>query len=782
MNSPVIGVGNVKLSESESSFVSKIQSLSDITSQIGSPSAIRLATDTVSRGVDNYHADIEISPGFTLKLREAIAQNLKLLMAGKTMMSGNSEMMHDYRDAYADLVQTMLHRIKTDFTAGQVHVLQFGIVKNVIEEVRDAVDQQYESLEVTLGQQQSSGSRSLLATQERLAWFRAHSGEFVYRLTRLFLRAMQREENNQLRALREQFVGDFSAAVNLMFNPMLAARSPRDPLLQLDHYAVWPGEGARFDELNQAFEDIFKNHFPDQLTRPLKSDSKPGRGESEVYDALGGLFASQSMLGPAEDQKDRLREEFSWLDHPGNMRLLFDPSLHEQHLAQEGLGFAGTRKLKSELKVLEKVVAELRKAVGDESTLRKVLASYALRDKLQQSDLDVISIEDALELVAGRDHRKVARFLDAGMENVHLLQSKLEDCVKEFDRLYKESSDELMVRLLSDFSRYRLHLKFYRFAHRLFNRISVITNPDEIQLAKVGGNLYRLLSGAESRDAEDSAESEVVHHCVIKADVRGSTTVTRELARQDLNAASYFSLRFFNPIKERLGLYGATKVFIEGDAVILSINELNDAPDQWFSVSRSCGLAKEVLDIVKSKNAHSKQTGLPALELGIGICYRDERPMFLFDEDKPIMISPAIGDADRMSGCAWQLRDNIQPGHFNVGVFLPDPATSQEGEKGQKLLRYNVNGIVVDDAAFKKLQDEVHFTQVKVRSGGIEENFFVGQYPDIVGKKRDLVIRQGKVGVWRGDASVKDAETGLFFYEVLPNTKFAAQIVEMAQK
>lgn len=761
--------------------MSNIQSLADITAQIGSPAAIRLATDAVSKGVDNYHADIEISPDFALKLREAVEQNLKLLMAGKTMMSGNTEMMHDYRDAYADLAQTMIHRTKTDLTTGQVHVLQFGIVKFVIEEIRDAVDRQYEALEVTLGQQQNAGSRSLLATQERLAWFRAHSGEFIYRLARLFLRAMQREENNQLKALREQFLGDFPAAVNLMYNPMLTSKSPRDLLLLLDHYAVWPGNGTKFDELNEAFESVLKKHFPDQLFRPLKSDRQPGQGESEIYDALGGLFASQPILGPAENQKGRLKEEFTWLDHPGNMRLLFDPKLHEQHLAQEGLGFGGSRKLKSDLRKLEKIAAELRKAVG-EGVLRKMFASYALKDKLQQSELEMISVEDALELVAERDHRKVADAIDASMEGATHLQSKLEQCVKEFDTLYKQSGDELFVRVLSDYSRYRLHLKFYRFVHRVFNRVSVITEADDIQLAKVGGKLYRLLNGAESRQAEETAESETVHHCVLKADVRGSTTVTRELAKQELNPASYFSMRFFNPITERLGLYGAVKVFIEGDAVILSIYEYNDAPDQWFCVSRSCGLAKEVLDIVKSKNAHSRQTGLPQLELGIGISYRDDRPMFLFDDDRPIMISSAIGDADRLSGCSWRLRENLQPGHFNVGVFVLDEDDGLKGEKGQDLIRYNVNGIVIDDAAFTKLQSEVHFTQVKVRSGGIEENFFVGQYPDIVGKKRDLVVRQGRVGVWKGDGSVKDAETGQFFYEVLPNSKFATQIVEMAQK
>jgi hypothetical protein len=142
-------------------------------------------------------------------------------------------------------------------------------------------------------------------------------------------------------------------------------------------------------------------------------------------------------------------------------------------------------------------------------------------------------------------------------------------------------------------------------------------------------------------------------------------------------------------------------VFIEGDAVILGVYEYNKAPDEWFSVSLACGRAKEMIDIVTSKNANSKQTGLPSLEIGIGICYLDDGPLFLFDDNSPTMISSAIGDADRPSSCSWRLREEHDPGNFNVGAFLLDDSDGIEGEKGQKVLRYNDNGIIIDDVAFK---------------------------------------------------------------------------------
>lgn len=757
-----------------------ITSLDDILSQIKAPRDIFLNCDSVSRGIDNYHVDIEVSASFTLRVKECVDHNLKRLVAGKSLISGNSEMMHEVRDAYSDLVRVTLHRSKTDLNQDEIQVLQFGLVKFVIHEVRDALEIYSQQLEEMLGQQQFSGSRSLMATQERVQWYRQHRNEFMFRLNRLILRQLQREDNNQLKVLREQILATFPEAVNVLYNPMLFGQSPSDPLLLLDYYAVWPASGAEFDQLNTIIEAGIRKHLPQQPFEPLRSAAKLEAAQSEVYDELGGLFAAQSLLGPSVDQKDQVKESFCWLDHPGNMRLLFDEKIHERHLKQEGLGLTGGWSLKGDVKKLQKIAAELKKSLGGNSAVKKIFASYALREKLTQLDLNLISVDDAAQLIATGDPRKVQGSIDSGEEGAAVLVAKLEECVGVFNELVKDSGDELFVRLLTDFARFRLHLKYYRFAHRMFNRVSVITEPEKVQLARSGGNLYRLLSSAEVKEVGVDDEPEIVHHAILKADVRGSTTVTSELLKQGLNPASYFSLRFFGPITERLGTYGAVKVFIEGDAVILGVYEYNNAPDEWFSVSRACGMAKEMLEIVTSKNTHSRQTGLPVLEIGIGICYANDRPMFLFDDNRPIMISSAIGDADRMSGCSWRLREVYSPANFNVGAFEMGESDGQKGEKGQALIRYNVNGIVIDEAAFEKLSSEVHFKKLKAKSGESEEVFYVGKYPDVVGKQRDLVVRRGKVGRYEGGEIVDSVDTGLFYYEVLPNSKFATQIVERA--
>jgi predicted aldo/keto reductase-like oxidoreductase len=130
-----------------------VTSIEDIVSQIKDPPDISLDYSVVEKGIDNYHVDVEISPVFTRQVREAVEQNLKLLVAGKPLISGNAGIMQEVRDTYTDLMKVTLHRCKTDLKPEQVSILQFGIVKFVIQEVLDALGTYGEKLEETLGQQ-----------------------------------------------------------------------------------------------------------------------------------------------------------------------------------------------------------------------------------------------------------------------------------------------------------------------------------------------------------------------------------------------------------------------------------------------------------------------------------------------------------------------------------------------------------------------------------------------------------------------------------------------------
>jgi len=219
--------------------------------------------------------------------------------------------------------------------------------------------------------------------------------------------------------------------------------------------------------------------------------------------------------------------------------------------------------------------------------------------------------------------------------------------------------------------------------------------------------------------------------------------------------------------------FGAEKVFIEGDAVILSLFEYQDSPDQWLATARACGLAKNMLAVVHKQNEISRANDLPQLELGIGISYSPAAPKFLYDGDQKIMISPAIGRADRLSSCSWKLRRKYsQQSNLltHVMVFQQPPNDAFKGEKGMTSFRYNLNGIELESAAFKKLQTELALRQFTIRlpNDKYPTRFHKGRYLDIFGESHEVVIRESRVKVWREDSEDYPL-TKTLYYEVVTN-------------
>lgn len=742
------------------------------------PTSTTIDTSELSRGIDNYHIDVRLSDDFTFHAREIIEKVVKRVAAGNRPAGGADEM-EEFRSAYRNMMTSSLHRTKSDLSPEKLNVLHFGVIKFLLKEVRRALLRLHEETESAVAQQQFAGSRSLLATQERLAWLRKHNDDFLFRANRAILQQIQREENG-LRELRKQVLpGAASDHMNVLFNPMLCAESPVDRGMLADCYSLWPDGGKAFATINLRLEDTLQEAFPELEVMPLKGEAKIEA--TEVYDTLHGLFSSQDILGPSEDQSKTISESYGWLEQPGNVRQLFDPDVQERELKElkDSLGMKAQWDLKGELKKFTKVLAELRKKMYSELDFKEAVACYLLRGHWTAKDQLLLDIRYACAYIAGNDSKKAIARLDPSREGAGGLIKKLDDVEAQLAKTIKEEGDEYFLRILSDLFRYRLHLKYFRFAHRALNRIKVITDPQEIQLARAGGTLYELLD-QEQLKAVRKTEKEIIHHVILKADVRGSTTVTRELLKQGLNPASYFSLRFFGPITERLQVYGAAKVFIEGDAVILGFYEHNDAPDHWYAMSRACGIAKEILDIVASKNAHSAKTGLPGLEVGIGVSFSKDKPLFLFDEDKPIMISSAIGDADILSSCSWLLRDS-HAGHFNVDVLEMAQSDQQHAEKGQRNLQYNLNGILLSEDGFKKLMTEIPLKKLKLKISDQTETMFFGKFPDVLGKERELVIREGRVGRWQDGKAMPDRGEGVF-YEVLPNSKLSRQVSDLAKK
>jgi len=103
------------------------------------------------------------------------------------------------------------------------------------------------------------------------------------------------------------------------------------------------------------------------------------------------------------------------------------------------------------------------------------------------------------------------------------------------------------------------------------------------------------------------------------------------------------------------------------------------------------------------------RSGLPCLELGIGISFQDAAPMYLMDGEQRIMISDALNESDRLSSCSKRLRKAIEkletPFHVYTFQTVSDADASESAD--DFIMRYNLNGIRMSEAAFQRMQEEI---------------------------------------------------------------------------
>ena len=131
-----------------------------------------------------------------------------------------------------------------------------------------------------------------------------------------------------------------------------------------------------------------------------------------------------------------------------------------------------------------------------------------------------------------------------------------------------------------------------------------------------------------------------------------------------------------------------------------------------MAVSRACVLAREIVDIVCGYNEILARSGLPNLELGIGISYQDAAPLYLMDGNRRIMISDAINESDRLSSSNKRVRKAMEQFDSPFRVFTFQTVSDSDVGENQEdfTLRFNVGGICMNEAAFAKLQQEVSIT------------------------------------------------------------------------
>jgi hypothetical protein len=320
----------------------------------------------------------------------------------------------------------------------------------------------------------------------------------------------------------------------------------------------------------------------------------------------------------------------------------------------------------------------------------------------------------------------------------------IEELSKKIRRYTREEMQALVLKFASDFLRLRRDLRDAEHLTTCMERVNLVTTEKARELSRLNNRLYECVLPEEARPEQDN----VISHVIIKADVRGSTRMTQDLLARGLSPASHFSLNLHEPVKKLLDRYAAKKVFIEGDAIILAIFETESTVAYARPVAKACILSRQILAVCNSYNERASSSDLPALELGLGVAFQGSAPTYWTDGDSRIMISKALNLSDRLSGCAKLAKRMLakQKTLFSVFQFLNTMEGASAEELDEFLVRFNHNGIELNDEGFQKLSEEISLESIETKLdmpwGRQSVTLYYGEVP--LGESVELlVLRKG---------------------------------------
>ena len=161
--------------------------------------------------------------------------------------------------------------------------------------------------------------------------------------------------------------------------------------------------------------------------------------------------------------------------------------------------------------------------------------------------------------------------------------------------------------------------------------------------------------------------------------------------------------------------------------------------------------------------------------------FQGSAPAYWVDSDSRIMISRALNLSDRLSSCSKVARRLLgdKASLFRLFVFQPGMEGNQEEEADEFLIRFNLNGIELNDEGFAKLSEEIALQAVEADCempwGRERTTFFSGHAPLGEGLE-PILLRRGFIRQMLPDGRIGAPSTRPY-YEVCTNPK-AFELVE----
>ena len=704
--------------------------------------APHLLLEGLAAGIDNLRHDVYLSPKFVEQMRAQLTRlvarhgNVEGLLAADSPLATGKKARAAYRplsgpparqEAPPADIKTLLtelqvvglNRAKREGNLSVDLLARLAVVKFLRAELVSQFAQVLERCRTMLKGYEGIRQQTALQFREKVAAFQVAKKAVLRRAGQELFQTLQEIEKETLARMRRSLFGDTPAAdYRIFINRLIFTDDGRDDHINAEHYVMlgnWERDPDRFPQMRE----------------------------------IACTFLKALNLGPDADDLSVID---GWLSSPEN--------------AQELLG-GGTPDVSTpEGRAQEGRLALWVEALEDANVMDHVIASYEVVPLLSEYSPRINAQQLKNGLVSRTECSRVEALIK---DNSRLSTENFLAAVDRVSNCRGPERAKVAGRFLRDFLRYHRDLRRLEALNSALDSINLLGNEKLRELSAVNGTLYEFLLVEEQRPTEEK----VIHHVILKADIRDSTRLTRSLMERELNPASYFSLNFFDPVYKLLPKYGATKVFLEGDAMILAILERDGEPG--FAVSRACVLAREILDIVRGYNHLLQRAGLPVLELGIGISFQDAAPLYLMDGEQHIMISDALNESDRLSSCNKRARKTVETSEslFNVYAFQ----TVSDADAGENaddfVMSYNLNGIRISEAAFRKLGREISLRAAEVKLPPVWSNerskLHAGLVPVDTDIFRKIVVRESQIPQIDPRNSALRRWTERSYYEVCSN-------------
>jgi hypothetical protein len=725
---------------------------------------LTLAFSDLKLGVDNLRYDVFLSPRITADLSFHLARYIcrfgeveslfemdvpaatqtKFIRAAENATKLRKPGPSDLKALLVAIHLAILNRAKAEGNPSVDVLGRLAVLKFIRTELQAQFARILEQCRIKSKSLEGVRQTKMMQTQELVSAFQVRKKIIIRRAGQELFRLLREIEKETLARTRRSLLGELPAdCYRLFLNPLILTEDGRDDYLCAEHYYMF----GNFDK--------DPDRFPTMRQVALDFLRELGYGEGiddEHLEQALNVSENAALLVGAGNGEDSTPEDRNRKD-----RL----DIWTRLLQRQGL--------------LSHVVASY-EAVP-------LLAEYAPRVNPQQLKNALMFREEA---------ERVEKIIAEG----RLHSDRLFAAIGRVASCRGSERSRFAARLLHDLFCYHRDLRGLEALSAGFDSVNLVSDDKVRKLSTLNGMLHEFLLPEDQKPAEDR----VLHHVILKADVRDSSRLTRSLMEKGMNAASYFSLNFYDPVNKLLAKYGATKVFLEGDAIIVALLEREG--EAMLGVGRTCVLAWEIVNLLREYNELLERSGLPPMEVGLGIAYQNSPPLYLMDGEHRIMISDAINDSDRLSSCNKQVRKKIAP---DAGVFQVysvqiggggnregrgsknDGASPEAGAGAEEMrLNYNVGGICLSEAAFLKLRQEISLSSCAANPGEPEltrsfnglfhgpwideqREFFVGIVPIANGVFRKIAIRKNRIA----QVDVRDLSilrwTDRWYYEVCAN-------------